>query len=73
MRLKITKINANNENHLQEILGASGFKGYGYYEDLCEFITGDMDYHTLDEQQRNTFSLMLQSLVFDGFGVEVII
>jgi len=72
MKLRITNVNANNENYLQEILGGSGFKDYGHYENLCEFITGDI-YHTeIDQDQKETFVLMLQALVANGFGVEVI-
>ena len=72
MKLKITNVNANNENYLQEILGGSGFKDYGYYQDLCEYITRDI-YHTeIDDQQKDTFVMMLQALVSNGFGVEVL-
>ena len=71
MKLRITNVNANNENHLQQILGGSGFKDYGHYENLCEFITGDIYNSEIDQEQKETFVLMLQTLVSNGFGVSV--
>lgn len=71
MKLRITNVSANNENYLQEILGGSGFKDYGYYENLCEFITMDIYPSELEQDQKDTFALMLQSLIGNGFGVEV--
>jgi len=72
MRLKITKVNINNESHLQEILGVAGLKDYGKSIDLCDFVTFPIHDSDLDQEQKSVFASMLQVLVNNGFGVEVL-